>query len=398
MRLSKSLLCLGLSAALVLTLATNVNAARRSSLHGNLLLEDVTDVYAMPQLLLKYRNLMRVHVGSDFNTGDGLLIFGTDTMAFGVVAHRSDNRSPFGSLLTPAVGSASLLQGAQGYELLDAFPTPHTIVDLLMSLKMGETASLGFRLGLANGGSSVSPDGGDSTGTSQTSLLLGAGYSLMGDSLRADLGLALSIGLGSTDQGGGTEQSGNDINIALGGRFYLPMAEQVELGILGNLGVGFGGTTTTSGGAESSTSAFDLNVSAAAGPVYTLGKARIAAYGFIGLNTSSEDPNTDADDDDTSSLTLVIPGVHMAMEVDITEWFRFRAGLEYRWMIESDSNASVSEGENGGSFGWSTGFGLVFDKFNLDFALENAFLTTGPNFLSGGANGFASSVAASYSF
>lgn len=398
MRLSKSLLCLGLSAALVLTLATNVNAARRSALHGNLLLEDVTDVYAMPQLLLKYRNLMRVHVGSDLSTGDGLLIFGTDTMAFGIVAHRSDNTSPFGSLMTPGAASPSLLQGAQSYPLLGAFPQPHTIVDLLMSLKLGESASLGFRLGLANGGTSTSPDGGDSTGASQTSILVGAGYSLMGDSLRADLAFNLAIGLGSdTTSGVDNELSGNDINIGLAGRFYLPMAEQVELGILGNLGVGFGGNTQAFAGGESSSSAFDLNVSAGAGPVYTLGKARIGAYGFIGLNTSSQDPNTDAEDDDTSSLTLIIPGVHMAMEVDITEWFRFRAGLEYRWMIESDSNAGGSTGENGGTFGWSGGFGLVFDKFTLDFALENAFFTTGPNFI-GGDSGFASSVAAAYSF
>ena len=321
-------------------------------------------------------------------------------MAFGLVAHRGDNVSPFGSLLLSAEGlPGAILNGANSFPGLGQFPRPSTIVDLLMGMKMGDAAGLGFRLGLANAGTSVTPDGGDSTGSSQTSINLGVGYSMMGEGLRADLSLNVNVGLGSdTTAGVDNETSGNDIGIGLNGRFYLPMQDQVELGILGGLNVGFGGITQSVGGNDSSSSTFALSALAGAGPVYKLNKARLAAYGFLGFQTGSVDPNTDADDDDSSGTLITIPGVHLAMEVDVTEWFRFRAGAEYRWTIASESDAGGnSQGENSGSFGWSGGFGLVFDKFNLDFAVANSFFTQGPDFI-GGDGKLASSVAASYSF
>jgi len=399
MRLTSRLLSAGIITAMLLALTANANASRRSSLHGDILLEDVTDSFFMPQLLLKYRNLMRVQMGSDASTGDGLLIFGTDAMAFGVVAHRGDNASPSGSVMLSAAGLPGILTGAQSFPLLTQFGTPSTIVDLLMAMKLGGDAGLGFRLGIANAGTSTTPDGGDSTGVSQTSLNIGAGYSMLGEALRMDLSLNLNIGLGSdTTAGVDNETSGNDIKIGLNGRFYLPMEEQVELGIIGGINLGFGGITQSFGGNESSSSNFDLSIVAGAGPVYKLAKARIAAYGFLGFSTSSMDPNTDADNDDSSTTTITIPGVHMALEVDVTDWFVFRSGLEYAWRISSDSDAAGnSQGSNSGSFGWSGGFGLVFDKFTMDFALENSFFTTGPNFI-GGQSGFASSVTAAYSF
>lgn len=401
MRIPSRLLSAGIVTAMLFALTANANAqSRRSSLHGSLVLEDVTDAYFMPQLLLKYRNLMQIDMGTSADQGSGLLIFGTDAMAFGIVAHRGDNVSPSGAVMLSAEGMpGSVLNGATSFPLLTQFGVPSTIVDLLMSMKLGDEAALGFRLGIANAGTSNSPDSGDSTGVSQTSLNVGAGYSMLGESLRMDLSLNLNIGLGSdTTNGVDNETSGNDIRIGLNGRFYLPMEEQVELAIIAGINLGFGGITQSAGGNDVSSSNFDLGIVAGAGPVYKLGKARIGAYGFLGFSTSSQDPNTDQDNDDSSGTSITIPGVHMAMEVDVTDWFRFRGGLEYAWMIQSQSNAAGdSQGQNGGTFGWSGGFGLVFDKFTADFALHNSFFTTGPNFL-GGGTGFAASASAGYSF
>lgn len=400
MRLTSRLLSAGVVTAMLFALTTNANASRRSSLHGDILLEDVTDSYFMPQLLLKYRNLMRIHMGSSAQQGDGLLIFGTDAMAFGVVAHRGDNVSPASSVMLSAEGlPGAILNGATSFPLLTQFGVPSTVVDLMMAMKMGDDAGLGFRLGIANAGTSTSPDGGDTTGVSQTSLNIGAGYSMLGEALRMDLSLNLNIGLGSdTTAGVDNETSGNDILIGLNGRFYLPMEDQVELGIIGGVNLGFGGITQSFGGTDTSSSHFDLSVIAGAGPVYKLAKARLSAYGFLGFSTSADDPNTDADNDDSSTTGIIIPGVHMAMEVDVTDWFRFRGGLEYAWHIASTGDGNNnSTGENSGSFGWSGGFGLVFDKFTMDFALQNSFFTTGPNFI-GGGSGFAASAAAAYSF
>jgi len=397
MRIFPRLVAVSVAAVMVLALATNVQAARRSSLHGNLLLEDVTDVFAMPQLLQQYRNLIRIHMGADAETGDGMLIFGTDAMAFGIVAHRGDNTSPFAGLRLAADGVAgALLGGARGFSYTansPDFPRPHNIVDLLFSLNMGDTAGLGFRLGLANGGSSVTPDGGDSAGDSQTSINFGAGYSTFGeDSMRMDLSLNLSVGLGSTDSvqtAEGDSVTGSDIGIQLNGRFYLPMEEMVDLGILGGLNLNFASVDPAS--------RFALGAIVGAGPVYRLGKARISAYGFLAFRTSTQDPNTDVDDNETTTTNLTIPGVHMAMEVDLLEWLRFRAGLEYAWGIRGTSTSTVSESTREGSFGWSGGFGFVVDQFRLDLALENAWFTNGPSFL-GQESRLAGHLAASYSF
>ncbi|MCA9518872.1 MAG: hypothetical protein KC635_28245 [Myxococcales bacterium] len=359
----------------------------------------MTDVYAFPQLLGVYRNLLRIEMGSDANTGDGTLIFGTDAMAFGVVAHRGDNTDPFGALALPAQAYAgALLGGARSYPILSgigSLPAPANIVDLMLALNMGDAAALGFRLGIANAGSSTTPDGGDSTGVSQTSINFGAGYSMLGEGLKMDLGLNLNIGLGSDSTAGvDNETTGSDIHVGVNARFYLPMQEQVDLAILGGIDLNFGGISTPGG----DSSVFGLNIGAGVGPVYKLEHARLAAYAFLAFATRSTDPNTDADGDDSSTTSLTIPGVHMAMEVDLNEWLQFRAGLEYAWMINGQSDANNnSQSENTGSFGWSGGFGLIFDQFRVDISVNNAWFTSGPDFL-GGDGELAANIAGTYHF
>ncbi|PIE20318.1 MAG: hypothetical protein CSA66_00775 [Proteobacteria bacterium] len=399
MRLFTRTLTLGLTATLVFALAANASASRRASLHGNVLLEDVTDVFVFPQLALDYRNLVRFSMGADSATGDGQLIFGTDEMAFGVVAHRSDNTGPYNGLMVPAEAHTALLEGALSFGVLSStWDAPATIVDLLLSMKMGEDANLGFRLGLAHAGTSNSTGGVD-VSDGQTSLLLTGGYSTFSeDGMDMDLALNLAIGLGSDDNGAGAETSGNDINVNLDGRFYLPMADMVELGVLGHLGLSFGGITTATGGVEASNSVFGLDVSAGAGPVYKLEKARIAAYGVLAFGTITTDPDVDADNDAITDTAIVVPGLRMAAEVDLTDWFQFRAGLNYAWIIAGNSDENdTSSSSTGGSFGWSAGFGLVFDKFRADVALQNNWLTNSPAFL-GTEGPLASTVSASYSF
>lgn len=392
--------CISASAALAMLfgVVTEAQAGRRDSLHGSLILQDSTDIYAFPQLLGAYRNLLRIEMGTDGETGDGTLIFGTDAMAFGVVAHRGDNTNPYGALGLPGSQYAgALLRGANSFSGLSGvgtLPRPQNIVDLMMALKLGDAASLGFRLGLANAGSSTTPDGGDSTGVSQTSINFGAGYSMFGDGLKMDLGLNLNIGLGSDSTAGvDNETTGNDIHVGVNARFYLPMQEQVDLAIIGGVDLNFGGVSAP--GNDSGT--FGLNIGAGVGPVYKLEHARLAAYGFLAFSTRNNDPNKDADNDDTTFTNLTIPGVHMAMEIDLTEWLQFRAGLEYAWLINGTSTASGSQSDRTGSFGWSGGFGLLFDQFRVDLSINNAWFTSGPDFL-GGDGDLAANIAATYHF
>lgn len=120
MRITSRLLSAGIVTAMLFAFTANANAqSRRSSLHGSLVLEDVTDAYFMPQLLIKYRNLMQIDMGTTADQGSGLLIFGTDAMAFGIVAHRGDNVSPSGAVMLSAEGMpGAVLNGTTSFPLL----------------------------------------------------------------------------------------------------------------------------------------------------------------------------------------------------------------------------------------------------------------------------------------
>ncbi|MFT7583010.1 MAG: hypothetical protein ACI9MR_004696, partial [Myxococcota bacterium] len=350
---------------MVLSLASTANASRRASLHGDIMLEDVTDVYAMPQLLLKYRNLMRIQMGTSNSVGDGLFIFGTETMAFALAAHRTDQTGPFAGLLADRSGGSSVLNGWQSYAGVNGpYNSAGTVFDAMLSIAMGDDAALGFRLGFGHGGTAADDGNGNTGNNTTTGILLEGGYSMTGDT-RMDLGLSIAIGLGSDDA---AQTSGSDIGIGAHLRMYLPMDDQVELGIVGGVNLRFAGITPDNGGGG--TSEFDLALLFGAGPVYKLEKARISGYGFVSFSTQSDDPNIDGDNDATSVTNLTIPGIHMALEVDLTDWFIFRGGLEAAWTLTSNGNEAndATNGTREVAYGWSSGFGLVFDRFTFDLA------------------------------
>ena len=69
-------LAISLAAAFVLTVASQANADRRTGLHGNQLIKDVTDIATFPQAASNYKNLVRIDMGGDnalFVVGDDLL-------------------------------------------------------------------------------------------------------------------------------------------------------------------------------------------------------------------------------------------------------------------------------------------------------------------------------------
>lgn len=387
-----------IAAATVLTAllaAQPAQANRRAALQGNLLMEDPQDIYIFPQRALDYRNLVRFDVGTADDMGDGLLLFGSPTFAMGIAAHRSDQLSPFAASqlgvddVTANYLGAPNLFGDVGYD------SPFTIADVLVSFEVGAGLA-GGRLMIANGGTSTDPDQGEIASKGQSLFLLAGGFSLKGD-FRLDMALDLVFGTASEVANGEDVQSGFGFGLELDVRGGMNMGEGVDLGFLG--GLGFTNRSLTNEIADDAGSLSVFNFMAGAGPVYRLtDKALIAAYGVLGVTNASSDPSEAAANDDSSSTVTSIPAMRLAGEFWLTEWFAFRAGLEYSYRINLVTAANGDETAFfDGTFGWSAGVGFTKGDFAFDGALSHLYLTAGPDFIGGDGDLF-TTVSASYTF
>ena len=82
---------------LLLVMASPGSAARRSSLSGNLLIEDKDDMFFFPQLVSANKRMVTFDFGTDAGLGSGGMVFGTESLSLGLFAHRSDFLSPLES-------------------------------------------------------------------------------------------------------------------------------------------------------------------------------------------------------------------------------------------------------------------------------------------------------------
>jgi hypothetical protein len=113
---------------------------------------------------------------------------------------------------------------------------------------------------------------------------------------------------------------------------------------------------------------------------------QIAAYGVLGITFVSADPSDESDTDpEYSDLVVYIPGVRVAGDIGITEWFFFRTGVQYSFQFASTSypNSDDSGRRGDGLLGWTVGLGLEHEGFTLDGTLNQAWMTVGPDFLGG---------------
>src|SRR5262249_50325385 len=74
----------------LLALASPSHAARRSSLSGNLLIQDVDDVFFFPHLVTTHKRMVTYDYGTAANLGSGGMVFGSEKLTIGAFTHRSD--------------------------------------------------------------------------------------------------------------------------------------------------------------------------------------------------------------------------------------------------------------------------------------------------------------------
>ena len=345
-------LAISLAAAFVLTVASQANADRRTGLHDNQLIKDVTDIATFPQAASNHKNLVRFDMGGS----NAWFVVGDDSATYAVQAAASDD------------------------------PGAPTMVDMIYSMPLGADA-LGVGLKLGMGGDKV-----DGEGSSNMNIGLDVGYTMSAMNLET----ALSIDMHTTDNGADPATTGTTMVIGLDARGYNDLGEATKLGYLVDFDMATTGSDTD-GTAGPSTSAMDVVVGA--GPVYQMDKAQVAAYGTLGYSSTSDKANDDADSADTSAI--VLPGFLVSAEVWLSDSLVWRGGAGYSYAMTgtgSDNSDVDPTSSAAGDYSWSSGLGYKWDKFQLDGAVDSGFYNRGPNFISGASGDLFTHVTASYSF
>lgn len=393
--------------AFMITTVPEADAARRASLANNRLILDKNDVYLFPQKSLEHANLLSLEYGAAQNSGSGLFLVGDDVMAFGLGIYRGDllslNLFPY-DIGHPNLGDvANPIGGAQ---------QPLTIVDLFGGFDLG-AGEAGLRLALGSGGETSVDVFDDSDADTQTFVAATLGYS-MEAGLRLDTGLNILFSGASQVAGGDDASDSSLFGIGATVRGYSSMSDTMELGFLADLY--FSSNSSTNYGAPDD-AADDVTVAGSGfgvfggiGPVLTLEEnTTLAGYAVLG-HARSTAPYDTSDEEAlrTFSRSTILPGLHVAADIQLLDWLYFRTGAQYYYGFDTIAQEQDIEGVpdatndlplstvRGNSFGWRAGLGLEVNNFTFDGAFQSGFLTNGPDFLGGAGGGMFTSVAASY--
>jgi hypothetical protein len=125
-------------------------------------------------------------------------------------------------------------------------------------------------------------------------------------------------------------------------------------------------------------------------------KFTVAAYGTVGLRLANHDPNinSDADNDQFSSFSLILPQLRISGEYRVFDWLLLRSGAQYAYSFnftdqEQGEDAVTSNSITASGYRWIAGVGIDLDELQLNGTFNAPFLLNGPNFIGGGENMFA---------
>lgn len=396
---------LGLAVHTTLLVET-AHADRRSALGGNILIEDPDDLFPFPQYTLQHRNMIRLDYGASSDSGNGVLTLGNDAQAVGIAVHRGD-------LLTPDVvgfnqelawrGGVGNPFGSTSYDAFvgpDGLPgegelvLPATVVDLSYARAMGRDA-FGARVGFGRGVQAVRTDDEGVSKGAQTFFAAQLGYSsLPAEGLRYDLSGNLVFAFGKVAEEDVDVNTGWNMRLGALGRAYYPINQIVDVGFIGN--VSLENEHTKSAPTNDDSNAFDVGLMGGVGPVIRLDRAKIASY--AGVRFGIGKTNEGAGQAEYNRLRFAAPMVNMAVEVQVLDWLYVRTGAEYSWQLDRQAAETEKARIAGGALRWAAGLGLQKGAFYFDGVVQNAFVTGGPNFIGGNANGFLAIASLTYKF
>lgn len=390
----------------VLSLASPGFAARRSSLGGNLLIKDTDDIFFYPQRVSDYNRLVTYDFGASESEGSGGMIFGGETFVIGAFSHRSDflgaNRGAF-----RRIGDAGLANNGRNDldGIITAGPTggPYNWIDLLLGWQGGDNP-WGARLSI--GRAEVDPVG-DENKDDVTSVNVVIGLSVNDIDVSGEFSIA-SAKTQTPAVGGAPseEDDSSPLGFAVSARKTATAeSDDLQLGWLGMFSfLSGGGDNTVTGGSALTTDLSELAFVFGAGPVYTPHeRTSVAMYGtFEYERFKFERPESAPGAGDAVDATVtdyVIPGWHVAAEVEISSWLQARAGLVSEFAIANakDDAAGAEAQASALDFSWHTGIGINFDDFQIDGYIHPDVLTSGTDVL-GNSDDMFGLVTASYAF
>lgn len=413
-------LCLAAALLASFAFAPSAQADRRSSLGGNLLIEDQDDVFIFPHTALKYNRLLSMDLATTGGTasplsnsaqglgGNASFIFGGDDFALGLATRRGDQ---FGALPQAYYGFGDIdtLDGPTGLNLwpTDAdFVMPMQWVDVLAAFDLGGSP-LGVRLSLTHTSNNTEADNDGNVNVnsqSGTGVNVLVGYGIKGN-FNLDLAAELTVGLQSNidDPSGDNNSTVQNIttlpSISLMARGNTALAKGVDLGVIGLLDYrsvaredDLPGDTPKQGYSRST-----FGLDAGAGPIYKVNnKFTIATYATVGFRYDSEDPNTndDVENDQSSDLTFLLPQLRMSGEFRVFDWLLLRSGAQFGYAFvlgtqEAGENAEVSTTNSQSFYRWIAGVGIDLGNLQLNGTFNAPFVLSGPNFIGGGSDMFA---------
>lgn len=367
-----------LSLTLVLmSTAMDAQAARRSSFAGNQFIDDPDDMFAFPQLTMKYTNRIIIDMAPNGNSGNGSIIFGDNT-----VWNFNTGRGDFlNNTAQWAAGSADRFMG-----IFDANGTPGSNGsngssiewwDIGMATHLGDTP-FGFNLSWATDKNKFKPDGADPVVDNSSSMIsLQVGVTL------SDIEIAAEAGFGSYEDDVATldPSDQNDFSFS---NFSLLARGNID---------DFGGQNwrwvaafATGKNSPDLTDAVDLSTTGfrgSFGPVWgTPGEWEVAAY--MSFNYLSHETQGGLVDLKNTQNFTSFPAYNMATEYYLNDWFVIRGGIAsqnvsdtFEQGVDGSDNKSNDSDNRFTSFLWTAGLGIDKGNWGLDMALDESDVHSG---------------------
>ena len=425
---STRLLALAMAAAITTTVAfaPEAQADRRSSLGGNLLIEDPDDVLVFPHTALKHIRLFTIDLALNEATGQDVpgafglvgntgLIIGDESFALGVFAHRSDFVNnlatayiTFGDIDSLAITGGGLVGNPGAFPFGDPFLPPLQWIDAVAAFDLGGSP-LGIRLSLGRTDNSSENKVGDAVNVADNTatvinLLVGYG---MNDGAGFSLDIAGEISLGfqnnTVDPDGDAivEQTGSNIpSISLLARGKSNLAAGVDLGFIGLLDFRTATFERNEQPADnvSGSSNTTIGLDVGAGPIYHVDdRFTISAYATLGFRNIAQDPETNSDvtDDQLSTNILTLPQLRLGAEFHVFDWLLLRTGAQFIYAFTfntdeaGDPDNENSTSASGSVYRWISGVGIDLGDLQINGTFNHDFLLDGPNSIGGGEGMFA---------
>lgn len=384
-----------LTVLLLLAVASPTFAARRSSLSGNLLIQDADDIFFFPQLVTMHNRMVTFDFGTVSDHGSGGMVFGNERVTLGLFAHRSEflgtiDRAYFTRGDIDNIGNGGII----GVGVADAM----NWVDLLVGFQAGDNP-VGIRVSLAGDkfDQSVAPGdvGENKWGATAFNVVLGTRVASRGIDGSIEFGYASTKdNTAATPPATAITDEESPWEIALAARrTAIDESDALFLGWLGMFSYGSSTRDVTSGTATSSVDYSTFALQVGVGPVYhPNARTNVAMYGTFDYIYAKQDLPTTAND---STLTSwAIPGWNVAAEVELTSWLQFRSGLRQRFSfnklkVEPPAPGNTNETKvNVLDFEWTTGIGLHAGNFSFDGYINPDALTQGTDLLGEGGRLF----------